>query len=64
MVVTNDREIQFMVKSLGARVITVEDFIPEKKSAKNKSEDSSEGQLNYSQIEEINKELGKLWLKK
>lgn len=64
VVVSDDKEIKFIVKSLGARQMGVEEFLtPEKKAPAGQEKEPGKDMLNYSQIETINKELGKLWLK-
>ncbi len=64
VVVSNDREIIMAVKSLGAQHVTVEEFIAEKtKSSGPGDKETFKSDLNYSQIEEINQELKKIWLK-
>jgi len=65
-VVTNDKEIKFMIKSLGAHALAIEDFIKEEKMAKSaasKRKEVSNDELNYTQKHNINEELKKLWLK-
>jgi len=64
VVVSSDREIKMAVKSLGARCISVEEFICEKKKfSVPRDKETFKSDLNYSQIERINQELKKLWLK-
>lgn len=66
IVVSNDNEIAYFAKQSGAKALCVEDFIcpfhdnPSKRIAK--ENDLSKQDLNYTQINEINKELKKLWL--
>ena len=63
-VVSDDKEISFMVKSLGARSIGIEEFINAKEKSKNcQKKDLIKPELNYSQIHEINQEMSKIWLK-
>ncbi len=63
-VVSDDREVQFFVKSSGAQVIGVEEFInPQPKKPQGKKDDLIKAELNYSQISMINRELKELWLK-
>ncbi len=63
-VVSDDREIQFFIKSVGACSISVDEFInPESKKPQRKEEDLIKPDLNYSQISKINQELKALWLK-
>ena len=62
-VVSDDREVQFFIKSAGARAIGVEEFINPPKKTQPKNEDLIKPELNYSQISRINQELKALWLK-
>jgi len=61
VVVSDDKEIKFIVKSLGARSIGIEEFIKAKEKSQKKEVIKPE--LNYSQIHKINQELRKIWLK-
>ena len=62
VVVSDDNEIRFIVKSLGAKVLGAREFIaPQHSRAKRK--EAPEAGLTYSQMEDINKELRSLWLK-
>jgi len=64
MVVSDDKEIQFIVRSFGARCIGVEDFLARSsKKAQGGIQESQDPELTYSQMETINRELRKLWLK-
>lgn len=64
VVVSDDNEIKFMVKSQGARQMGIEDFIaPEEKSQRQPRRDLLKPELSYSQIHQINEELRKIWLK-
>lgn len=63
VVVSDDREIGFMVKSLGACSIGVEKFIAQgEESGERRKKDSQPQELTYSQKHAIDKELRKLWL--
>ncbi|MFA5275826.1 MAG: NYN domain-containing protein [Candidatus Omnitrophota bacterium] len=63
IVVSDDRELRFLVRSLGAKVLGVEDFIsPEEKTAKKKRVEI-EPELSFIQKDAINKELRNIWLK-
>ena len=67
-VVSDDKEIRFFVKSLGARSVGVEEFIDSKERLRNRQKndiDSSiiKPELTYSQIQKINQELKKIWLR-
>ncbi len=64
VVVSDDREIKFFIKSLGAKHVGVEEFINSKKRPKPADIDGSlKIELTYSQMANINKELSKIWLK-
>jgi len=64
VVVSDDKEIKFIVKSLGAQSMGIEEFIKSKEGAGAvQEEEERRGELNYSQVQEINQELKKLWLK-
>ena len=63
IVVTDDRELRFLVRSLGVNVIGVEDFIrPKEKDGKRKKEEA-ETELTFTQKHDIDEELKKIWLK-
>lgn len=63
-VVSDDREIRFFVKSLGARVLSIEEFLNGGKNLANPQEkELLKPELTYSQIHKINQELRKIWLK-
>lgn len=72
VVVSDDKEIQFFVKSIGAKVKGVEEFInpsnlsqahAKRKGRLKEKEDFPELELTYSQMQRINEELKKIWLK-
>jgi len=64
IVVSDDREIRFAVKSLGARCIGVEEFIGKKERKRTSGEEEAiKAELNFTQKEQINKELRSLWLR-
>jgi predicted RNA-binding protein with PIN domain len=65
VVVSDDREIQFFIKSVGARSIGVEEFVNQGAGSRQhkKEEDLNKPELNYSQMSKINQELKGLWLK-
>jgi len=64
VVVSNDKEVRFIVKSLGAKCAGIEDFIsPKKKTQRESSKGILKPELSYSQMHRINQELRKLWLK-
>lgn len=69
VVVTDDKEILFFVKALGANILKVADFIfwisgrqaqERNKSSQVQDDDKS---LDYRQVLDINRELKKRWLK-
>ncbi len=68
IVVSDDREIRFFAGDAGAWAQGVEDFVglegksSHRERTKKCRDDSSEPQLNYSDICRINKELRKRWL--
>ena len=63
IVVTDDRELRFLARSLGVNVIGVEDFIrPKEKDGKRKKEEA-ETELTFTQKHDIDEELKKIWLK-
>lgn len=64
IVVSDDKEIKFMVKSLRARVSGVDEFFSVKEKAENgRKGEIIEAGLNYTQMQKINEELSRLWLK-
>ena len=64
VVVSDDKEVRFIAKSLGAKCAGVEDFIClESKSQRESKRETLKHELSYSQMHRINQELRKLWLK-
>lgn len=64
VVVSDDNEIKFMVKSLGARSVGIEEFIRSKDKTKmRKNKEIFSYELTYSQMHKINQELRQIWLK-
>jgi predicted RNA-binding protein with PIN domain len=63
VVVSDDNEIRFMVKSIGAKVLSVEEFLSRKEKLQARIETLAESKLTYSQMHKINQELRKIWLK-
>lgn len=64
VVVSNDREIQSMAKMLGAMVIGIEAFVKyDKKVEIAKKNLESDPKLTFTQMQKINDELRKIWLK-
>ncbi|MFH0935314.1 MAG: NYN domain-containing protein [Candidatus Omnitrophota bacterium] len=61
VVVSNDKEIKFFARSLGANVLAVEEFIGQKKKKRTASQ-PLKPELKPSQMHSINRELRKLWL--
>lgn len=66
VVVSNDKQICFVAKSLGARAMPVEEFLDKETKAKDrlaKHKADDEDKLNYTQMHKINEELKEIWLK-
>jgi predicted RNA-binding protein with PIN domain len=74
IVVSDDKEIRYFVKSMGAYAMGVEEFLlpaikthpilnAKDKKRQDREEASLEVELTYRQMDEINQELKKLWLK-
>ncbi len=68
VVVSDDREIGFFTKSLGAKVISVEDFLSwifkrEEDSDSKLKAQSNDKNLSFQDTIAINRELRKIWLK-
>lgn len=64
VVVSNDREIQDFVKMYGATAMGIEEFIgSDKRRSQKAGEDVSEPKLTYTQMQKVNDEFRKLWLK-
>ena len=63
IVVSDDRELRFLARSLGAKVLAVEDFICLKEKTPKRKNEEAETELTFSQKHDINEELRKLWLK-
>lgn len=61
VVVSNDKEIKFSARSLGAAVLKVEEFV-EKKNKRQTACLNSQPELTHTQMHKINTELKKLWL--
>lgn len=61
LVVSDDKDIKLFTKFLGARSVGVEEFINRKKT-ENLKKDLLKPELTYSQTEQINRELKKIWL--
>lgn len=64
VVVSNDRQVQSMAKMLGATVAGIEAFVKYDKLAEiARKHRESDPKLTFTQIQKINDELRKLWLK-
>lgn len=64
VVVSDDREVKFYAKNAGAKALGIVEFMQvNKKSRPVRGKDLSKDELNYTQIDSINRELKKLWLK-
>ncbi|MFA7706655.1 MAG: NYN domain-containing protein [Candidatus Omnitrophota bacterium] len=66
IVVSDDKGIQTVVRFLGAKISSVEEFICGKKSARvfgSALEEREENKVSYSDMQVINAELKKKWLK-
>lgn len=63
VVVSDDKEIRFFVRSCGAACLGVEEFIGSKNKLKQKREEQIKSELSYTQIGRINNELKGIWLK-
>ncbi len=63
VVVSDDREVRFFARGAGARVMSVAEFLSVKKT-KTVNRRGEDIELNYSQVENINEELRRLWLKR
>ncbi|MFH0913359.1 MAG: NYN domain-containing protein [Candidatus Omnitrophota bacterium] len=65
VVVSDDKEIKFFIKAVGARSIGVEDFLyPDrhKQKPQENEKDLFKPELSYSQMDKINQELKTIWL--
>jgi len=63
IVVTDDKELRFLVRALGVKVMGVEDFILPKEKVGKKEREEAETELTFIQKHDINEELKKIWLK-
>jgi len=61
VVVTDDKELRFFVRSLSAQTLSVSDFLSKAKGDTKKTQD--EKRLSFSTKEKITGELRKIWLK-
>lgn len=62
IVVSDDAEIKFSARSLGACTLGVEEFISAKDKPLRPSEDAIDDSLGFTEKQRINDELRKLWL--
>jgi len=64
VVVSDDRDLRFAVKSLGAQCLEVAEFIKEKRESHgSRDKEILKPELSFSEIDKINQELRKIWLK-
>jgi len=71
IVVTNDRPLQYAVRALGAKVLSVRDFVAQgdpkllpKRSGKQVKEKETPKNISHTMEHEINSEMESIWLKK
>lgn len=65
MVVSDDKEIRFFAKGLGARVMGVEEFLePGIAAPRRTASEHAKPELGQSEVRRINEELKRIWLKK
>lgn len=63
LVVSDDKEIKFSVRSLGARIVAVDEFLsPGGRSKAARSKEAVSPEISYASMSRINKELRKIWL--
>lgn len=63
IVVSDDRELTFYVRSLGAAILSASDFLLKCRLLTDKPKYKPNVELSYSEMEKINEELRKKWLK-
>jgi predicted RNA-binding protein with PIN domain len=63
VVVSDDRQVQDAARALGANVSSIEEFVGKKDRQKKRLDNSLEQKVTYSDMEKINSELRKIWLK-
>jgi predicted RNA-binding protein with PIN domain len=63
VVVSDDREIRFFVRSKGARVLKVEDFVNPRRLRIVSKEEPAKPELSSEEVSFLNEELKGLWLK-
>jgi predicted RNA-binding protein with PIN domain len=64
VVVSDDKEIQFFVRSCGATTLGVAQFVSRVKSIEKPLRGLAKIELSYQQVAQINQELRKIWLEK
>lgn len=62
VVVSNDRQIISFSKSLGAKTMSVDEFLKEEEQSRQKRQEPLKVGLTYQQQETIDQELRRLWL--
>lgn len=62
IVVSDDKEIKFFVRSCGAKSMSVEDFVGAQEERALRKNLTPETEISYTQMHKINEELKKLWL--
>lgn len=63
VVVSDDREIQFTIRSYGAQIMTVAEFIQKGNPSLKIPQNPPKIELTYQEIAKINRELKQVWLK-
>lgn len=64
VVVSDDKEIKFFVRSYGATTLGVKQFIARSMTKEKPIRDLAKIELSYQAIDRINQELSKIWLEK
>jgi len=62
VVVSDDKEIKFFAKAAGARWMNIAEFTQRKQNPAYLARDTLKPELTYHQMQQINKELKKIWL--
>jgi len=62
IVISDDKEIKFFVKSCKAKSVSVQNFLCAKNKMAEKAAALVEPEITYSQMHKINEELKKIWL--
>jgi predicted RNA-binding protein with PIN domain len=64
VVVSDDKEIRFFAAAAGANILGTQEFTGSiRKTGDTKEKEPVKQELNYSQVQKINQELKKIWLK-